>query len=352
MLLRENSGSLEPPSSRPEPDVNPPRPVRPANLAWRGHKLARRAWSIACGQLYRDTDRDPRHTLFIAGTARSGTTWLADLVAAQSGARLMFEPFQPHKVPAYRNYQYFQYMRLDHDDPGLTAFCEAVFTGRIRNAWIDRQIDRLRPRGRVIKEIRANLLLAWIRRRFPAVPMVFLLRHPCAVVLSRLQLGWDTDMDIEAFLVQPELVEDHLQPYLDVIARARTDEEKHAVVWAVSNLVPLRQLEEDALPVVYYEDLCIRPEPVLRTLSAATGTSFAADAIAAVMQRPSQTTVGHSAIVQGTDPVRQWQRRLDPAQIDRILAVVGAFGLDGLYDADPLPRASRGDGHVEDSDRV
>ena len=56
-----------------------------------------------------------------------------------------------------------------------------------------------------------------------------------------MELGWDTDSDIEPFLSQPDLVEDHLRDHLDIIQTANTDEEKHAIIWCVSNLVPLKQ---------------------------------------------------------------------------------------------------------------
>jgi hypothetical protein len=82
------------------------------------------------------------------------------------------------------------------------------------------------------------------------------MRHPCAVVLSRIELGWATDRDIEPFLVQPHLLEDHLDPYFDLIYRAETVEEKHAVIWSVSNLVPLKQFNSNEWKVVYYENLC------------------------------------------------------------------------------------------------
>ncbi len=202
-----------------------------------------------CRRFYRDDDRDMRHSLLIAGTARSGTTWLAELLGARLPCRIMFEPFNPRKVPAYAGFSYFQYMRPDDDHPALEDFCRRVFTGDIRDPWIDRQVDRLFPRYRIIKEIRANLLLKWISNRFPEVPILFIIRHPCAVVASRMQLGWDTDADIAEFLAQPELVQDFLEDKRDLIESCQTPAEKHAVIWAISNLVPLASVcRGDSLP--------------------------------------------------------------------------------------------------------
>lgn len=304
---------------------------------WPARRIRRRLWHGFCGAIYQDRDRDPGHTLLLAGTARSGTTWLADVLAAGQRARVMFEPFHPGKVAAYRGHEYFHYLRPADDDPQLREFCESLFTGRIRNRWIDRQVTYVRPRGRVIKEIRANLFLKWIQTHFPRVPLLLVTRHPCAVVLSRLQLDWDTDEDIRSFLAQPRLLEDHLGPYLPVIERASTPEEKHAVIWCVHHLVPLRQFEADELPMVYYEDLCLRPQEELERLGRAVGWTFAATGM---LDQPSRTATPQSAVVRGEDRVNAWQRRLEPAQIDRVLAVVRGFGLEGLYGPDALPHRS------------
>jgi hypothetical protein len=61
----------------------------------------------ACRRLYRDSSEDIRRTLLIAGTARSGTTWLAELLGARLPCRIMFEPFNRDKVEAIAHCQYF-----------------------------------------------------------------------------------------------------------------------------------------------------------------------------------------------------------------------------------------------------
>jgi hypothetical protein len=123
---------------------------------------------------------------------------------------MMFEPFHPGLVRDYREFNYFQYVRPNAEHPQLKAYCERVFTGGIRHAWIDREVAHLRPRFRLIKEIRANLFLKWAKNQYPTLPFVFVIRHPCAVVLSRMQLNWATDEDIRPFLAQTELIDDFL----------------------------------------------------------------------------------------------------------------------------------------------
>src|SRR5690606_27560775 len=126
-------------------------------------------------------------------------------------------------------------------NPQLSAYCQQLFAGVVRHPWIDRELTNLRPSYRVIKEIRANLFLKWLHVNFPQVPLLLIVRHPCAVVLSRLQLRWATDGDIHACLGQEQLVTDFLRPYLALIEGAQTDEEKHAIIWCIHYLVPLQQ---------------------------------------------------------------------------------------------------------------
>lgn len=216
------------------------------------------------------------------------------------------------------------------------SFAEMVFRGDIRNAWIDRQNERLFPTHRLIKEIRINLALKWLHDHFAQVPMVLLLRHPCSVVLSRLQLDWATDDDIQPLLSQPELVEDHLSPYLDLIKNAKTKEQKHAIIWSVSNLVPLKQFKQGEIKIVYYENLITQPDVELRSIFKTLGVDYETLA-ASQLDRPSQTTVETSAVVTGSDKINFWKKKLTPSQIDGILQVVDEFGLSHLYGDSSMP---------------
>jgi hypothetical protein len=304
-------------------------------------KLYRRAVQEIGSRFYVNPDSDLRKSILVAGTARSGTTWLGDLIASQIPSRILFEPFHPELVPEYRGFHYFQYMRPGTENPEFRAFARKVFTGETRNHWIDHQNEQIYSQYRLIKEIRINLALKWLHDNFPEVPILFLLRHPCAVVLSRMQLGWATDSDIEPFLSQADLVTDYLGEHLELIRNAKMEEEKHAIVWSISNLVPLGQFMPGELKIVYYENLCTQPEIELRSLFASIGQKYESPRLDQINQ-PSQTTRISSAVVSGRDKVTHWKKKLSPAQIDTILRVVESFGLNHLYADSFLPLDSHG----------
>jgi hypothetical protein len=280
--------------------------------------------------LYRDRNGDRTRSIMVAGTGRSGTTWLGEIIASQLRSRIMFEPFHCRYVAEYAQFRYFQYLRPGQDCPAMAEFCQAVFSGRIRNAWIDQQSRRLRPESRVIKDVRANLLLGWIAQRFPEVPRLFIVRHPCAVVHSRLQLNWDTDADLEPMLAQPDLVEDHLADRLDLIRATQTDAGKHALVWCISNLVPLRQASSFRLPIVFYEHLRDHPRREIPRIFAAIGQPFQ-ESVFDALGTPSSTSRDTRRSGSGAVRDTAWQRDLSTAQIAEILAIVDSFGLGHLY---------------------
>jgi hypothetical protein len=299
-------------------------------------KLYRSAFQAFGSRLYVDRNPDLRRSIFVAGTARSGTTWLADIIASQVKCRILFEPFQSELVRDFRAYNYFQYMHPAQDDEYLYAFANRIMTGQIRNRWIDHENEQIFPKFRLIKEIRANLFLRWLHERFPTVPLLFIIRHPCAVVLSRLQLKWATDSDIASFLRQPNLISDFLSDKLEFIKQAKYEEEKHAIIWSISNLVPITQFKGNNLKIVYYENLITQPDKELRAIFNYLNQPYKRSVIEQ-SKLPSLTTKRTSAVVTGKNKISNWEKMLSNEQINRVLNVVDVFGLSHLYSNEVTP---------------
>jgi len=305
-------------------------------VKWRYLKRYKRIKRAACGKLYRDHNRDLSKSLIVAGTGRSGTTWLADIISSQISCRIMFEPFHSKVVEAFHEFHYFHYERPSEQNDKLFEYSLKVFSGDIRHVWIDRYVERVFPRFRLIKEIRANLFLKWIHSRFPEIPILFVIRHPCAVVLSRMKLNWATDTDIDPFLCQAKLIEDFLYDKMDIIGRAKTAEEKHAIVWCISNFVPLKQFNSDRLHVFFYENLCVQPQREAPRICDAIKCEYH-ESVLKQFDKPSSTITYSSAIFTGQDKVTRWKSELSPKQINNILSIVENFGLGYIYGDSPTP---------------
>jgi hypothetical protein len=274
-------------------------------------------------------------SIFLAGAGRSGTTWLAEVINRAVRCRYMFEPFHNEKVPAWAKMARFQYMREDDSNPEIYAAAETILCGRAKNDWIDEFNTVVIPHRRLIKEIRSNLMMAWLSKRFPEMPSVLVVRHPFAVMHSRMQLKWEPL--IEVFRNQPQLMEDHLQPFAHLFDEVHDPYEVHALRWCVEHYVPLRQLVGKPVEIFYYEDFCESPQASFQALfSALKITGNFEEAIKAA-KVPSRLVRKDSAVNTGQSRVQGWRKHFSPQQIDRVYSLLAKFGLDSLYNEDGLP---------------
>src|SRR5580704_5098197 len=132
-----------------------------------------------------DHDPDHRRATLVSGMGRSGTTWLAELLNYRNDQRLLFEPFDHQRVALAVNFTDHQYLRADDADPRYLAPARAIVTGLLRDPFVDQHNRRLVCGRRIIKEVRANLILKWLHTQFPGMPIVLIVRHPFAVAVSR-----------------------------------------------------------------------------------------------------------------------------------------------------------------------
>lgn len=289
--------------------------------------------------LYLDLGGDHRDAVFVAGSGRSGTSWLSEVINHDRDYRYVFEPFNPYEVPLARPFGYRRYIRPGESRPELWERARGIVSGGVRGPWTDRFHRRFVARKRLIKDIRANLFLGWLAESFPQMPVIFILRHPCAVALSKTRLGWKSRL--EEFLEQPGLVRDFLAPVAGEMRSASTEFERHLFAWCVESLVPLTQLGQlgpDRAHLVLYENLCESPEAELRGLSDYLGPG-PRDVPLEALRMPSALSRPGSAVLAGRDPVRSWREELDDDQVLRAIEILGYFGLDRIYGASPMPDA-------------
>jgi Sulfotransferase domain len=305
-------------------------------------RLLRRVGARIGGQFYLDRGSDPADAIFLAGSARAGTTWISDIINHRNEYRYIFEPFHPKRLPATQHFRPRQYLRPSDRDPAFLRPMEAILSGRVRSVWTDKYNRKRLGSRRLVKEVRGNLLLGWLHANFAEVPIVLVMRHPCAVVQSQLDLPWNWHLDLADFLAQSTLMEDHLEPFRSLLSEPLSRFEQHVALWCVENYVPLRQFREGDLHLAFYEDLVTRPEAEIRRLFKYLGKPFDPSALAK-LSRPSAVTRRNSAVRTGGDPVESWTGSLDPGQVRRAVQLLSEFGLDRIYGEGPMPRLDRPD---------
>jgi hypothetical protein len=292
-----------------------------------------------------DTNRDPSRSLLVIGSARSGTTWLAEMLVQLLGCRFIFEPLRTESVPLAAPVRFGHYLDPEaSSDPGIARVLDRVVAGRVRSRWSDRLNTARIANRRVIKEIRATNLLPWMARRYPHTPLVYLLRHPVPSAWSVTELDWPDKLD--QFLDQPLLLDGPLAPYRSVVSEAAlsTDRFQRFVLrWCLENFVPTEMLHRSQVHVVYYEHLVADPEGELARLRASLRRidprkwAVPVDA-AAQVERPSATNYRDTDLSSRGDRLGDWRGEVPPALVAAALDLVAAFGLDRLYGDSPEPR--------------
>lgn len=290
---------------------------------------------LILSRVFFEKDHDIEKAIILAGTGRSGTTWLGEILMNLLNYRLMFEPFNPRKVNLFKDMPNKFYIPPNEDNEEYFGKFEQILTGSVGNRWINQDNRVFKPKGRIIKTIRASLFIKWIRNNFPAVPIVYIIRHPCAVVLSRYRKGW-AGKDLEIIMKQDKLFEDFLNPYLDVINNASTIYQKITCIWCIENYVALNSMKESDWVLTTYEDMVINPEIEVNKILKYCKIDMKADEDS-IKSTSSLTVKKDSAIIEKEDPLKIWKKNLSQSEIEQILEIVKAFSLDWLYNENITP---------------
>jgi hypothetical protein len=195
---------------------------------------------------------------------------------------------------------------------------------------------------RLIKDNHANLLLKWVHANLPGIRVVYVIRHPLAVIVSRMDAApvaphHDFDPVLERFLEQEDLVADFLTPFADPIRSASTLIEQHAFWWCIENYVPLHQFNRSEIHTVFYERLRWAPAEEVPPLAAFLSRDFD-QTFFKKMPRPSRTAGYGNSLSKGIDPASAWMRRLSSDDVRAVMKILNLFGLDEIYTDSPNPR--------------
>jgi len=289
-------------------------------------------------------DRAGQNVTFLSGSHRSGTTWIEELINCNNDHRIVYEPFLPFYFSGKLQFPEALYIRPSCRDSRFVEPVRRVIDGRFR---IDNWTDAYNTIGvyhrRLIKDVRTNVMLGWLRCLYPKMPIVLIMRHPIPVVLSQSKLAerdpnWEKSLD--DFLQNSELVSDYLRPFQAALAQCRGQLDVKFACWCVENYVPLKQLAAGEVHLVFYEDFLTNPEREVERLVRYLDHPVDSKAVEQ-LKKPSNTAGGHSACITGEDPLRAWLTRATPEQIDRALYWLSVFGLSEIYSDGPMPNSRR-----------
>ncbi len=309
----------------------------------------------------------PQGPIVVLGFGRSGTTWLSDIISKSLGGLILFEPLHPRTCSFAADVCYASLSDRESSQRA-GAYLAAVLAKENRHPWLLRNhvftpldevssefIEAIWSECRVLgfKEIRANFMIPWLRENLNA-RIVFLVRHPCAVIASIRrrpnfwnEFGWDAHwrMFVERPLATP--ADAAVGTAQRIARRARSDLQKQAAMWAVTYAFAQAELRSGAVPMFHYEDFYAQPFAAARNLFACLGYSDI-HMHPSHLFVPSMTTMRtvHGLTATESDYVRRgeamfWEDVLSEGDVREIMAVVADSGIDA-YTTPASPRPEMG----------
>ena len=279
---------------------------------------------------------DPRQTILIFGSIRSGTTWLAEVLSSLDGYIQIFEPLHPDYVPEVsriftdRN----PYIPPHQDWPEGHSLFSKIHSGKLINSWIMSQVSLLKifkAKRLVVKYVRGNLLLEWLVVNMDVLTPILMIRHPCAIISSQLNKGWQPGKKL--LLNNPYL--DHYPDIRRECERLSEPEELAALAWCLRYHAPLMSRKPYQFVLVCYEKLVRNGKEELIKIFNILNIPLENKAIAQ-LSIPSDTVTSISQVVKGKDPLAGWREKLTKTQCQNILNVLHIFSMD-FYDFELEP---------------
>lgn len=271
--------------------------------------------------------------LLIIGEGRSGTTWIGETFSQAPQVLYYVEPCNPDNNSQGSPTDWTRYVHPSGSDPYYERYLTAAFEGLISpgQTWSRQKFwRRLRPSYRiVIKEIATFMSLEWVYQRFnPSVLVV--LRHPCGVALSNRDRNAHREEQQRLRLLRKnsELVDTHLAPYLSTIEKAQTPLEVSSAIWAIRNKVFANTYNQYPWQMLYYEDLCQRPQETFRSLFDKFELPWNQSIEQFIDYKTNRVEPGTFSTGRITHrQIDKWKRRLTPAEIDQVRRIVAPFEL-------------------------
>lgn len=307
----------------------------------------------------------------IAGSGRSGTTWVLDALAAANQLRPVFEPLNPYASKIGSQYAH-RALAPGDQHPELRKFFEDVCAGHRERLWTQyrRQWRWLFPpparvktlagvsllrrrwvkfvaeapalammatkRDPIVKCIWSNLMLSWLAKQFDC-QIVLIVRHPGAVIESELRNDWDAKFALERFRTDDRLHELTNGRYSELLGRQLTPVEGLTVRWLIENQPIIETAPAGGVTIVHYERLRSSADLAWEQIRKLFELQRTPDA--AILARPSQQSFERKAAVDAHDARQpRWQRELTSEQMSQIQNVLDKSSFELYSVNDPNPR--------------
>ena len=322
-----------------------------------------------------------KNPLVIAGSGRSGTTWVLDSLAQSNGLRTIFEPLNPFEVKDAKPFANI-YIDETSENFDLEQFLMNVFSGKINNLWPNTRIlpsklipafsqiktsssvynqlalykkfllrysnyFRSRSRYPITKFIRANSILDWMKRKFNA-RIVFIVRHPVAVAASKIYATskingevWDFNGPVQQAILNnykqnEQFKNDYLCQYKDIFDKNLSPVAGHTFLWCLENIIPFNSARNNKLDIFFYEDIIQYPEKEFNSMAEVLNLSNIPE-LSHVTKPSQQTPLNKKNFSFGKDQLTGWMEIFNSYQIAEIDYILKLFNVTVYNAHEPIP---------------
>ena len=312
------------------------------------HRLVRKARRPLVRRLLSRNTFAAQDALVIFSEARSGSTWLMELLQQLPGVVTNYEPFHLHQamVPTELGWWYMPVAKPGKTTTAETEYLLDVLSYRSMRGWTTQYVsikDAATARLVLLKCVRANQLMEWITDTLSLnYKPILLVRHPLASALSsERSFAGRVFQPIDWNNVPVTLQNERYRQHHEYYSQLSTDLERRVATWCIDNvdLLSNRALLSKVV-VVHYESLLLRPADELsKILREWKLPGVAPDFLEySKFERPSVTDHYGDYISQPQRQLRKAWELTTQAQRDQVQAVFDYFSFT-LYNCDdPMPQ--------------
>lgn len=294
----------------------------------------------------------PPSPILVTGAHRSGTTWVGKMLAASPQVAYISEPLnvlhrpgvmrapvdhwyiyitdenEDRYLPALRRTLAFRYGILD-EIASLRSRKDIMRMGRDLSIFFSGRLQNKRP---LLKDPFSLFSAPWFAERL-GCQVVITVRHPAAFASSLKRLNWP--FDFSDLLEQPLLMRDYLEPFRQEMLAMRNAPDdvigQSCLLWRMLYQVVAWFQERWSAQaghrpiIVRHEDLSLDPLDGYARLYESLGMEFTPQVQAAIQHSSSSENPAelskrqvHAVQLDSRANLRNWQHRLEPAEIERI----------------------------------
>ncbi|MEQ9426690.1 MAG: sulfotransferase domain-containing protein [Cyclobacteriaceae bacterium] len=290
--------------------------------------------------------------VYVFAQHRGGSTWIAEILNQIPESAVITEPLWRGKfltngeLPLQSvgkcdeirelDFYYQQPIPEGAEWPEAEEFFRRLFKLEVckLGLYLDHKFSHLKSyKSFIFKFCFGNQLMPWLVQKFN-IKAILLVRHPCAVVQSQMQMPyWDLVRRHPEFKVTDFRYNEVYLKYEHVLRQIKTPEENLAAHWCFNMLATLKDPNNNKkwLTVAYenlYENYDQEIDRIFQWIDRPI-----AQRVGSLNFKPSRYTESYSLeYIKSGNQLNIWKERLDKDQIKRILQIVEAFEIDGYSD--------------------